>query len=233
MAEPDDPAPMSPAAKIAYAIILPLAAIALVFLPAGRLDWRPGWIFLGVMTLAFTASALVLARLNPRIFRARSRFQPGTEKWDLILVALMLPVMAAVIPVAAFDAGRAHWSHVPIAVVVAGYVMIIVGIAGTAWAQTVNPFFEPGVRLQTERGQHVIDTGPYRIVRHPGYSSALLLFVGMALALASWWALVPAALSAALLVLRTAREDRLLQAKLPGYADFAKRTRSRLIPGLW
>lgn len=118
-------------------------------------------------------------------------------------------------------------------VVVAGYVATLAGMAITAWAQAVNPFFEPGVRIQSERHQHVIDTGPYRFVRHPGYVAALLLFFGMALALASLWALAPAAMASAFLVLRTAWEDRLLRAELPGYADYARRVRARLIPGIW
>ena len=103
----------------------------------------------------------------------------------------------------------------------------------TAWAQAVNPFFEPGVRIQSERRQRVFDTGPYRVIRHPGYSSALLLFVGMALSLGSFWALVPAALASAILVLRTALEDRLLRAELAGYEDYTRRIRWRLAPGLW
>lgn len=116
---------------------------------------------------------------------------------------------------------------------VAGYAGVLAGIAITCWAQAANPFFEPGVRIQTERHQRVIDTGPYRFVRHPGYVAALLLFAGMALALHSLWALVPAAIASALLVLRTSWEDRLLHAELPGYAAYAQRVRWRLVPGLW
>jgi protein-S-isoprenylcysteine O-methyltransferase Ste14 len=97
----------------------------------------------------------------------------------------------------------------------------------------VNPFFEPGVRIQTERHQRVIDAGPYRFVRHPGYFSALLLFFGMALALESFWALAPAALASAFVVLRTSWEDRLLRAELAGYGDYSRRVRWRLFPGVW
>ena len=114
-----------------------------------------------------------------------------------------------------------------------GYVLIIAGFAVTTWAQAVNPFFEPGVRLQRERGQRVVKSGPYAIVRHPGYFGALLIFAGLALALGSWWALVPAAWASAILVFRTRREDTLLRAALDGYADYARRIRFRLVPGLW
>jgi protein-S-isoprenylcysteine O-methyltransferase Ste14 len=218
---------------IGYAIGLPLALLLLIFLPAGSISWRPGWVFIAVLIVAFGISALVLARVNPIIYRARSRFQPGTKGWDKALLAVVLPAMVAILPVAALDAGRFHWSAVPDWVAVVGYVAAVAGIAVTAWAQAVNPFFEPGVRIQSERHHHVIDTGPYRFVRHPGYVAALMLFFGMALALGSFWALVPAVLASAALVLRTSWEDRLLRAELPGYADYASDVRSRLLPGIW
>jgi protein-S-isoprenylcysteine O-methyltransferase Ste14 len=141
--------------------------------------------------------------------------------------------MVAILPVGALDAGRFHWSAPPAWAVILGYVAMIAGVAVTGWAQAVNPFFEPGVRIQSERGQHVIDAGPYRFVRHPGYAAALLLFFGMALSLGSLWALVPAAISAAFLVVRTRFEDRLLQRELTGYPAYAHRVRRRLVPGLW
>lgn len=228
-----DPKPMSRAAAILYAIGSPLALVALVFLPVGRIDWAPGWTFITVLVVAFGVSALLLTRVNPVIYRARSRFQPGTQKWDLILLAVMLPAMAAEIPLATLDAGRAGWSDVPPAVVLTGYVLLIAGIAVTTWAQAVNPFFEPGVRLQKERAQRVITSGPYSVVRHPGYTGAIAIFIAIPLALASWWGLLPAAFSIALLVVRTSWEDRLLRAELSGYADYTRRTRYRLLPGFW
>jgi protein-S-isoprenylcysteine O-methyltransferase Ste14 len=125
------------------------------------------------------------------------------------------------------------WSAVPQWVVIVGYVLVTGGIAVTTWAQAVNPFFEPGVRIQKERAQQVITSGPYRFVRHPGYAAAIAMFVGIPLALASWRGLLPAGLAIALLVVRTGLEDRLLQAELSGYSDYARRTRHRLVPGIW
>jgi protein-S-isoprenylcysteine O-methyltransferase Ste14 len=233
MASSTDPEPMSRTAAILYAIGVPVALLALVFLPAGRIDWAPGWIFLSVLVSTFALSALLLARLNPVIYRARSRFQRGTEKWDLALLAFMLPAFGAEIPLATLDAGRMGWSDVPRSVVLAGYALLIAGIAATTWAQAVNPFFEPGVRIQREREQRAITSGPYKFIRHPGYAAAIAMFVGIPLALASWWALLPAAPATALLIVRTSWEDRLLRAELAGYADYARRTRFRLLPGLW
>jgi protein-S-isoprenylcysteine O-methyltransferase Ste14 len=228
-----DPKPMSSTSVILYAIGLPLALLALVFLPAGRIDWSAGWAFIAVLVSAFGLSALLLARFNPVIYCARSRFQPGTETWDLILLAVMLPAFVAEVPLATLDAGRMGWSDVPLWVVLIGYVLLVGGIAVTTWAQGVNPFFEPGVRIQRERAQRVITSGPYKFVRHPGYTAAIAMFVGIPLALASWWALLPAALATALLAVRTSWEDRMLQAELSGYVDYASRTRYRLLPGFW
>jgi len=228
-----DPRPMSRASAILYAIGLPLALVGLVFLPVGRIDWTPGWIFIAVLVAAFGLSALLLARVNPMIYRARSRFQPGTKKWDLILLGVMLPAMVVEIPLATLDAGRMGWSNVPPWVVLIGYVLLIGSIAVATWAQAVNPFFEPGVRIQEERAQRVITAGPYRFVRHPGYTGAIAMFIAMPLALASWWGLLPAAFAIVLLVVRTSWEDRLLEAELSGYADYARRTRYRLLPGFW
>ena len=224
---------MSRGKAAAYAISLPLCLLLLLFLPAGSIAWLPGWVFVAVAVVTLGASALVLARVNPMIYRARSRFQPGTKSWDKALLAVILPAMVAILPVASLDAGRLHWSAVPLWTVVAGYAALVSGVAITGWAQAVNPFFEPGVRIQSERHQHVIDAGPYRLVRHPGYLAAILMFFGMALALGSYWGLVPAAVASAFLVVRTAFEDRLLGRELPGYADYARRIRFRLIPGVW
>lgn len=230
---PRDPDAISRGKAIAYSVGLPLSLLLLIFLPAGTLTWMPGWVFVVVLVLAFGASALMLARVNPVIFRARSRFQEGTKSWDKALLAVILPAMTAILPVAALDAGRFHWTDVPVSAVLLGYAAILASIAATAWAQAVNPFFEPGVRIQSERHHRVIDTGPYRFVRHPGYVAAIVMFFGMALALGSFVALLPAALASTLLVLRTSWEDRLLRAELPGYDDFARRVRWRLMPGLW
>ncbi|WP_174718650.1 methyltransferase family protein [Rhizobium sp. 11515TR] len=228
-----DPEPMSRKKAISYAIGLPLALLVLIFLPAGRLDWWPGWAFIIFLVVIYGIALLIMRRVNPVIFRARSRFQAGTKGWDLILVSLILLGMIAEIPLGALDAGRMGWSAMPISIVLLGYILLAAGIALGTWAQAVNRFFEPGVRLQRERGQHVISDGPYAYVRHPGYVSAILVFAGLALALGSWWALIPAGWASAVLVLRTSWEDALLHGELEGYADYSRRVRFRLLPGIW
>jgi protein-S-isoprenylcysteine O-methyltransferase Ste14 len=146
---------------------------------------------------------------------------------------LILLAMITEVPLATFDAGRMGWSSMPRAFVILGYALPGTGIALSTWALAVNPFFELGVRVQRERGQQVISKGPYATVRHPGYASALMIFAGLALSLASWWALIPAAWASLILIVRTKWEDDLLQTELEGYSEYVKRTRYRLFPHLW
>ena len=117
--------------------------------------------------------------------------------------------------------------------VVLGYVLFSLGMIGMVWLEVVNKFAEPGVRIQTDRGHKVVDTGPYAIVRHPTYLASMPQFAGMALALGSYWALLPTAAASLVLVVRTALEDHTLQNELEGYKEYACRVRYRLIPGVW
>ncbi len=205
----------------------------LLFLPAGTLAWERGWIFCLVFLATCLVVGLIVWRVNPEIVAARSRPHAGTKRWDKILALFLAPSLIAILPVAALDDGRFHWSHAAGWVCGLGYVLFLAGMAIVSWAEAVNKFFEPTVRIQTDRGHKVIDTGPYGIIRHPGYVGATLLFAGIALALGSYWALIPAGLSSLLLIVRTRWEDRTLQAELPGYAEFAQRVRYKWIPGIW
>jgi protein-S-isoprenylcysteine O-methyltransferase Ste14 len=207
-------------------------AVAL-FLPAGDIRWAQGWLFLLVFLVLTVASSLYLWRTNPDIFVARSRIHPGTKAWDKVLMAFLLLSFAAIFVVAALDAGRFHWSSPSLGVIVLGYVLLCVGFFISIWVYKVNKFAEPSVRIQTDRGHKVIDTGPYAIVRHPLYLGGLIMFSGIPLALDSFWALIPSVVVALILVVRTVLEDRTLQEELEGYKDYAGRVRCRLIPGVW
>ena len=116
---------------------------------------------------------------------------------------------------------------------IAAMLIVIAGYALVVWATGVNAFFSQVVRIQSERGHTVVSSGPYRNVRHPAYVGMLLVVLGAPIMLGSWWALIPGAISAVLMIVRTALEDRTLQAELPGYHDFAQHTRYRLLPGVW
>jgi len=148
----------------------------------------------------------------------------------IILCAVLLYV--AIFLTAALDS-RFHWSSVPLWIVVLGYVLFSIAMVIATWVLSVNKFAERGVRIQTERGHKVIDTGPYAIVRHPFYFAFFFLFVGIPLALGSFSALIPAAIAALLLIVRTSLEDRMLQEELEGYKEYAGQVRYRLMPGVW
>jgi protein-S-isoprenylcysteine O-methyltransferase Ste14 len=186
-------------------------------------------LFLGTLVVA----GLYLWLVNPEVVVARMRFHKGTKRWDRILLCIFVPAVGAVFLVAALDYERFHGLPVPWWVCGIGYVVFLVGVCIFTRAEAVNKFFEPTVRIQSDRGHKVIDTGPYAIVRHPGYVGGMLFFVGTALCLGSLWALIPAGLASALLLLRTRWEDQTLQAELPGYKEYAQRVRYKLIPGVW
>ena len=205
---------------------------ALLFLPAGTLAWSAGWWFFITMLAALAVATVVVVRARPEIFETRSGFKPGTKGWDIVLVALLAAALVAVPVVAGLDF-RWGWSAMPLPLLLLGYPVLLAAIALLSWAQAENRFFELGVRLQKDRGHYVVDSGPYARVRHPGYVASVLLAVGGALALGSWWALLPAVLAAAVLVYRTLREEETLGAELAGYTHYCRQVRYRWIPGLW
>lgn len=207
--------------------------VLVMFLPAGTWTWPRGWLFILVVLGVVSAVFLVLQRLNPAVIVARSRFHEGTKRWDKFLLGVYFPAMSAVLLVAALDDGRFHWFPVPWWICGIGYALLLVGIAIVTWAEAVNKFFEVTVRIQTDRGHTVIDTGPYAIARHPGYVGGILHAMGMALALGSVWALIPAGVASTVLVVRTRWEDQTLQDELAGYKEYASRVRYKLIPGVW
>jgi len=218
---------------VGFLLALPVYFALFMFLPAGTWTWTKGWLFIGVFLGTLAVVALYLWRVNPEVVVARTGFHEGTKRWDKILVRFLLIALYAVIPVAALDDGRFHWFPVPRWVCGIGYVLFLVGMGILTWAEAVNKFFEVTVRIQTDRGHKVIDTGPYAIVRHPGYVAGILFCVGTALCLASLWALIPAGLASLLLILRTRWEDQTLQAELTGYKEYTQKVRYKLIPGVW
>jgi protein-S-isoprenylcysteine O-methyltransferase Ste14 len=217
---------------VGFLLGVPAYFALLMFLPAGTWAWAKGWLFIGVFLGTLAAVALLLWRVNPEVVVARTNLYEGTKRWDKILLGFLFPAVYAIVPEAALDE-RFRWCPLPWWACGIGYAMFLAGMAIITWAEAVNNFFEVTVRIQADRGQKVIDSGPYAVMRHPGYVGAILFFVGTAVCLGSLWALVPAGLASALLILRTCWEDQTLQAELPGYQEHARRVRSRLIPGVW
>jgi protein-S-isoprenylcysteine O-methyltransferase Ste14 len=214
-------------------LCLPLFCYLGLFLPAGTFAWARGWRFLAIFLLAETVMSVYLWRTNPALLIARSSFHRGTKRWDMLLLAILLPMLIALFLIAALDDGRFHWSAMPWWLSGIGYVGMLSGFWLATWACRVNKFAEPTVRIQHDRGHTVVETGPYAVIRHPMYSAALVIFPGMALALGSYWALVPASIAVGLLILRTQWEDQTLQAELDGYQEYTHCVPYKLIPHVW
>ena len=218
---------------IALVLAVPLLVWAF-FAVAGRWDWVAGWGYIGVLVLGSVFHGLHIWWKNPELVKQRAKFGEGTKVWDKVCLPVFGLSYIAILVVGALDGGRLGWSTMPIWLWPVGAAMHISYQVVLSWSMTVNPHFEKTARIQRDRGHRVADSGPYRIVRHPGYLATILGFVlGPPLMLGSWWAFVPAVLAAACLVVRTALEDRMLREELDGYDEYAGRVRYRLLPGVW
>jgi protein-S-isoprenylcysteine O-methyltransferase Ste14 len=202
----------------------------------GDLDWWQAWGYSLLIVAAGLGGRIWAERRHPGLMAERQNVEKAqsAKAWDKALAPLMaLSVSFPLVIVAGLD-HRFGWSPVfPLWVVVVGFLLIALGYAFATWALIENRFFSSVVRIQVDRGHVVCDSGPYRIVRHPGYAGSILPLLGIVLALSSTWTLIPAAVALIIAVIRTGLEDRTLQDELPGYRDYARRVRYRLIPGIY
>jgi protein-S-isoprenylcysteine O-methyltransferase Ste14 len=207
---------------------------ALLFVPAGTLAWTGGWIFMGEMILGSAASLLWLQRVDPGLLKERLKgpIQKGQVFWDKVFMLGMVVMWYGWMVLMALDK-RWAVSHMPLWLQVIGAMLIPIGFAGALWTFRENSFATAVVRIQEERGQRVIDTGPYAIVRHPMYAGAFFYMLGTPLVLGSFIGLATLPLIVGLLIVRIFIEERALRAGLPGYDDYAARVRHRLVPGVW
>lgn len=207
--------------------------VAMFFWVAGRFDWTRGWAYVVLLIVGQSISSLCVWRRDPEVLRRRGKIGQGTKTWDKIVLGLFGTSFLAVLIVAALDE-RYTWSAMSGWFWPLGAGLYVFCAFMLTWAMSVNTHFEKTVRIQHDRGHRVIDSGPYRIVRHPGYLGAIFGFVLAApLLLGSWWAFVPAVIAVACLVVRTALEDRTLQKELEGYESYTRNVRHRLLPGVW
>jgi len=206
---------------------------AVLFLAAGRLDWEWAWVMLAIYAASVAVNASKL-RSNPEMIAERGRPKEATRDWDKVVSGLWALAQYLLLPlVAALDVRFAWTGELSVVWHVAGAVVFAAGLELFAWAMLTNAYFSTAVRIQTDRGQTVCRSGPYRFVRHPGYVGAILQSLGAPILLGSWWALIPGAAAVAFISIRTALEDRTLRAELAGYTEYAQEVRYRLIPGIW
>ncbi len=214
-----------------YAGFLVLSAS--IFVIAGRLTYWQGWLFCGIILISFVIISVKFASRKD-LLQERFKPGPGVKWWDKIFLAIHVPLSFSVSLLAALDAGRFHWSpQLPIVLYPVMFVLILTSSCIIYWAMWTNNFFSSGVRIQTDRGHYVITEGPYHYVRHPGYVGIIIFMPALALLLGSIYALIPVAIDIFLLIIRTYLEDLTLQKELPGYTDYAKQVRFRLIPCIW
>ncbi len=205
----------------------------LLFVPAGRWNWLEAWLF-----IIFYAAFLVLCALwglfrDPGQMEERSRVGENTKPWDRVILTIYTVMLLATFIVAGLDAGRFHWSTVPVALKVIAWLGLLAASLLIFSAVATNTYLARTARIQDDRGQVVVTRGPYRLVRHPMYLGIILLFACSPLALGSLWALIPGLTVGALFVIRTRAEDAMLLGELEGYAAYAKSVRYRIVPGIW
>lgn len=209
---------------------------ALLFLAAGTWRWPAAWVFVILYISLAVSSRYVVARQHPDLLVERAGFASaqGVKSWDKVLAPLVSLVgSVALLVVAGLDYRFGGSPVFPLWAELLGLVAITLGFVFSTWAMLANRFFSAVVRIQSDRGHTVVEKGPYRYVRHPGYVGAVVCYLAIPIALGSLWALIPGVISCVLIVARTALEDRTLRAELPGYAEYARRTRYRLLPGVW
>jgi protein-S-isoprenylcysteine O-methyltransferase Ste14 len=207
---------------------------ALLFVSAGTLHWPAAWLFLCTIAALGVTGGLWLARTDPALLAERMRpmmqhDQPLADK--KFMLAFGVAALAWFLAIG-FDV-RLHGPRVGATLQALGWAILLLSSGFILWVMRENSFAAPVIKLQTERGHHVVSTGPYAWVRHPMYSGTVLFFVGAPLLLGSWWGVAMAPLFALLFAIRSGIEERALIAGLPGYADYTTQVRYRLVPGLW
>jgi len=213
-------------------LLIPL----ILLICGGDLGWWQAWFYSLLIVAAGIGGRLWAEHRHPGLMAERQNIESikNAKAWDKVLAPLMaVSIGYPMVFVAGLD-HRYNWSSdFPLWLIVIGFILISLGYAFAAWALAENRFFSSVVRVQTDRGHRVCDSGPYRVVRHPGYAGNVLALFGIVLALSSTWTLIPAAVAVIIAVTRTALEDQTLQEELPGYRDYARRVRYRLIPWIY
>lgn len=213
-------------------VFLVAAMGVLLFVPAGTVRYWQAWAYIGIY---FAASALItvyLMKNDPALLRRRLRGGPAAEKETAQKIIMLVASLgfAACLILPALD-HRFGWSHVPLAVVVAGQVMTVLWFYVMFLVFRENSFTSATIEIADD--QRVVSTGPYALVRHPMYAGAFMLFFSMPLALGSYWGLVGFAVVLPALIWRLLDEERFLSRNLPGYPEYCARVRWRLIPGVF
>jgi protein-S-isoprenylcysteine O-methyltransferase Ste14 len=222
--------------KVLVAEVVALFAVfaVVLFLAAGTVAWTAGWAYLILFFGFVVALTWWLFRHNPGLLTERmSNFKRDQKGWDKLFFSLLNVIFLAWLVLMPLDAVRFQWSHVPVGLQALGAAMLLGSFELFFLVYRENSYLSPMVRIQTDRGQTVISTGPYAYVRHPMYAAALPWIVGTALLLGSGYGLLSGLVLVLLIALRAVLEERTLREELPGYDTYMTRVRYRLIPHVW
>ena len=210
-----------------------LLMAASLFLPAGTIAWPAGWICLILLHGWMLVGIGLLLKYNPGLLQERLSLSPNQKAWDKVFLLLYELFLFAWLVLMPLDAVRFHWSRMPLLLQVVGAVALVVSFFLISLTFRENSFLSPTVRIQEERKQTVISTGPYHYVRHPMYAGGLLLFLGTPLLLGSWYGLLLFLLFLPGIAVRAVLEERVLRKELPGYDAYMAQIKYRLIPYVW
>jgi protein-S-isoprenylcysteine O-methyltransferase Ste14 len=214
-------------------IIFLTVSTLILFLIAGDWHWSGGWWYLGLQIVNATLKGFLLIAVRPELQERRKKPGEGTKDWDKVLSPLMALSTLVISLVSALGYRLAGQWDVDLWLRI---LAVIIGTGGyllTLWSMRQNAFFEGSVRIQSDYNHQVISEGPYRLVRHPGYLGLTLYNIVLPVVMESVWGFLGVGYYFVLLIWRTSLEDRFLRENLPGYADYAQRTRWRLFPGIW
>ncbi len=201
----------------------------LFFLPAWTFNYWQAWVYMFVMLALVAIMVGYLYRHDPALLERRMRTQERQKSQKLISALFTLFFLPALI-IPGLDV-RYGWSQVPLIVIVMADIAVLLGYLAFALVLKTNSYASRVVDV--EKGQKVITTGPYAVVRHPMYSSALIIFTFSPLALGSYWAMIPAAIMVLILMARISGEEKELRENLEGYREYMQKTKYRLVPGIW
>lgn len=205
-----------------------------LFLAAGTLAWLAGWTFLILLYGWLGIGIVLLLRYNPGLLAERINVAPGNQKtWDKVFILLLNVFFFAWMILIPLDAVRFHWSEMPPWVQVIGAIALVVSSIFISLVFRENAYLSGTVRIQEERGQTVISSGPYQYVRHPMYAGAFLMFLGIPLLLGSWYGFLLTIVFLPALLVRAVLEERTLRKELSGYDAYMAHVRYRLIPYIW
>lgn len=210
-----------------------IVLLLLLFGSAGTIYWIEAWILIIIYFIYVLGSFIWLKKNNPELLKERTSRRNEGKWWDKIILTIYTILLMFMLVICGIDAVRFHWSNLPLILKIIGFIGYIPSVIIIFLTIKENAYLSEVVRIQKDRSQQVVKTGPYKYVRHPMYSGIILMILFTPFALGSFIALIFSGLIIILFIIRTYLEDKTLQNELPGYKEYIKKVRYRLVPGLW